>query len=110
MDLKQAIGWMLLLIMLITAYGLFGAGAIEKTPVQIELPKQNLSTTPEISAYRGVTMEEHITIDVGGIAVMAFLILITSLGSLPKIKILPEKGSKEELEELEGDEKYGRPV
>jgi len=96
MDFKQVMGMFLLLIMCICAYGLFGVGTIEKHTVQVDVPKANLSDTPEISAYQTYTIEERVTVDGGALGIMLVLVLITSIGTLPKPKIYPEKGSQEE--------------
>lgn len=97
MKLTQFIGWMLLLCMIFTAYGLFGADTVESSPVK-STKHANVSDTPEISGYVSYTVEEQVTVNVGGLVIIGILIMITSIGSVPRMKIHPEKGSKDEIE------------
>jgi hypothetical protein len=105
MNVKQAGGWGLLFIMLMMTYGLFGTGGyIGDKPAAI-LKTDNTSlneTTPMIKAYHGATFEEKATVDLGCVGLMALLIIIRTLLMIPD-KIYPEKGSKEELEEIMED-------
>lgn len=81
MNFKQAIGVMLMFIMMIVAVALFG-GISSKEVKPTNAAVINVSESPEISEYHYNTFKEQVTVDVGMIGLMIALIGITSMGGI----------------------------
>jgi hypothetical protein len=80
-NLKQIMGFVLLIFMLVTSIALFGGISHEKQPVVANIPL-NVTNTSEIMEYHQATFEEHASIDLGAISLILLLIGITSVGGI----------------------------
>jgi hypothetical protein len=80
-NLKQIMGFVLLIFMLVTSIALFGGISHEKQLVTDNI-LYNITNTPEISESHVITFEEHASIDIGAISLILLLIGITSVGGI----------------------------
>jgi hypothetical protein len=84
MQTQRLIGLVLFFLMAMIAFGLFGVGDVQDRPAKYHpsINATNVSTGPEISAYRGVTLEEQVEVCGFGIGMIIGLLAFVYIGGI----------------------------